>query len=83
VPQLKDDWQKEIRSLKQGWNTYKAPPITEEAIVTLESFWVTPTNFGGLQLEFHMDRLHFELEIGPSGMVLGFNVNREEEKHDS
>lgn len=71
---LRDNWQEQLRALPENWDSYKAPPITELAIGTLESFAAVPCNDGGIQLEVHRDGYDIEVCISPAGKITGVLV---------
>ena len=67
--------------LPNGWNSYNARPVSEEAarhaitflvqaasaIPNIAAPAVVPTVRGGLQLEWHRQGIDFEVEFGPGG----------------
>lgn len=61
----------ELGSLEKDWNSYGAPPISAAAIETaskwLDHVFVGPMNDGGIQIEWHMAGLDFEIEIKADG----------------
>ncbi len=64
------DWERAMRLLRPGWNSYKAKPITEAAIQAMrkllaEKPQVSPLVDGGLQLEWD----EAEIAILPNGMT--------------
>ena len=69
APRIVDDWQTILRGLKENWNSYGSPPITETAIEAMSNFYVVPANDGGIQLEAHFGGKDFELEISPDGKM--------------
>jgi len=69
APRIIDNWQSVLRSLKQNWNSYNSPPITEAAIEAMSNFYVVPANDGGIQLEAHFGGKDFELVITPEGKI--------------
>lgn len=56
-------------SLKPGWDTYRAKPITGAAIKTAEALRAVPVAHGGVQIEMHAGGMDIEIEIHPDGHV--------------
>lgn len=64
---------REIKDLKQNWDSYGAPPIDDGAIAhahqvlmamdTDQPFAIVPMSSGGVQLEWTEDGYRFELSI--------------------
>lgn len=63
-------WQLELITLREGWDGDGGKPITEKALLAVDSMSVVPCSSGGLQLEFHQDGFDIEIEIGPDGRIV-------------
>jgi hypothetical protein len=70
----------ELANLKDGWNDHKSKKITGIAIATVYVFlannllWdphISPTDDGGLQLEWNRPKSGLELHFGPDGSISG------------
>jgi hypothetical protein len=73
----------DILKLKEGWDSYGAPPIDPRCVMAALDFLrhddcmqkdtptphVTPTSCGGLQLEWNTNGIALEVEFYPNGKV--------------
>jgi len=77
------DWEnrRDLLKLERDWNSYGARPIEPAAMKGVERLMallrsvhpqVTPTNSGGLQVEWHEQGIDCEIEIGADGSVQPF-----------
>ena len=69
APLLCEDCRGLLSALEPGWDSYRAVPITSEALATVGRIAVVPCGNGGVQLEIHRDGLDIEIEIGPDGRI--------------
>jgi hypothetical protein len=64
-----------LATLKAGWDSYGAPPISAEAIQRarrwLESVHVVPTSDGGVQIEWNRDGVEVEVYFRANNSVGG------------
>src|SRR5437764_330498 len=72
-----EDRLSELLALREGWDTYSAPPVADEVVHAVIAFlwlfatdakttpWVVPTSLGGLQLEWHKPDLSVEVCFAP------------------
>lgn len=58
-----------LRALRDDWDTYGAPPITDAAIRTGEAVFFVPCSNGGIQVEMHAGGMDIEIEVRPDGTV--------------
>ena len=78
-------------ALPPGWNSYGASPIREESVETTWRLlscvleprmplpYVVPLPTGGVQLEWHTERIDLEIEIeGPDRMAVYYQLGEEE-----
>jgi hypothetical protein len=78
-------------ALPPGWNSYDASPIREESVETAWALlscvlgpqmplpYVVPLPSGGVQLEWHTERLDLEIEIeSPDRMAVYYQLGDEE-----
>jgi hypothetical protein len=77
APTIGQDWRSVLESLKPGWDSYDALPISSAAMDTLQSFSVVPCNDGSIQIEIHRDGINIEIEIGADGTLGSVLVGRD------
>jgi len=66
---------KQLRELPENWDSYGSPKITDAAlasasVVLTRPGQAVPTSLGGVQVEWHIDGVDLEIEIGPSGEIM-------------
>ncbi len=70
APVIADQWQKELRSLRYGWNGDKGEQITDAAIWAVESFHTVPCSDGGIQLQIHRSGWDIEIVVDSEGEII-------------
>lgn len=58
-----------LAELQEGWDGYRAPPISKLAIATCRFLHFTPLSSGGILIEMHTDQGSAEIEVDELGRL--------------
>jgi hypothetical protein len=61
----------ELASMKNNWDGRHGLAPTKQAIEVASVVCAIPLGSGGIQLELHAGGSDIEIEIGPTGVILG------------